>query len=396
MGELFSDLPEVYKKSVEKISSYPSEKERGQYVENSEKFVDFLRKSSRVVWIGTGRQEEMANFATRLVKANDKDTFCSSDTSIPYKYNPDDVVVALSSSGETERTIHYAESAYNPIGESTPVISITTNPDSTLAGISERTKGFVVKIPGKSKYDVKEYQERQFSGRHEPLTLGGTLGELYALEFILDSIGSAVSSTPVMDYHKNFWGKIKDYNPKPEQFNQLYRMLPEPIDYTDGDRKNKLPNKTITGGLELSGVIARAFSIRLAHCAAIGEERLVNYYKDAGSVAAREGDLALIFSGSGQEFWTRALKPIKKVGGNVFAITSFKNSPLGKMADGVIEVPGRKSFRDRGKLENPPKDPMGALYEIRAFLATEMFIHSLVEEERISIEAVESKHSQLT
>ncbi len=396
MKEHFSRIPEIYERSVKKISSYPSEEEEEKYVENARKFIDLLRKCERVVWVGTGRQEEMANFATRLVKANDKQTFCSSDSSIPYEYRSDDMVVALSSSGETDRTIHYAESAYKPIAKSTPVVSITTDPESTLAGIAEKTNGFVVKIPGKSKEDQTEYQERQFSGDHEPLTLGGTLGELYSLEFILDSIGSAVTAKPVMEFHNEFWSKVNDFKPDPEQFEKLYEMLPEPIDYSKREEDGVFPNKTVVGGLELSGVIARAFSIRLAHCAGENEERLVNYYKDAGSVAAREGDLTLVFSGSGQEFWKKTLTPIKKLGGKIFAVTSFPDSPLGEIADSYIEVPGRERIRDRDKLEDPPKNPEQSLFEIRALLAMESFIHSLVEEERISVKAVENKHSQLT
>lgn len=391
----FSEITEIYKQSVNRISSYPAEGEKDLYVRNCERFVDLLRNCERVIWVGTGRQEEMANFATRLIKANDKQTFCSSDSSIPYEYETDDLVVALSSSGETERTIHYAESAYRPISESTPVVSITTNPDSTLAKIAEKTNGLVVEIPGKSKSDRTEYRERQFTGAHEPLNLGGTLGELYALEFILDSIGSAVSATPVIDYHDRFWSKVRDYNPDPEQFKDLYKMLPPPIDYSK-KREEVIPNKTIIGGLGLSGVVARAFSIRLSHCAGVDEDRLVNFYKDAGNIVARKEDLAIIFSGSGQEFWAKILKPVKRSGAKTFAVTSFRDSSLGKMADGCIEVPGRRSHRDRGKLEHPPKAPDDALFEIRTLFAMEIFIHCLVEEEEISVKAVEDKHSQLT
>ncbi len=396
MSNTFEKIPEVYKKSVERISSYPSKEEEDEYVENARKFIDLLRKCDKVIWVGTGRQEEMANFATRLVKANDKETFCSSDSSIPYEYGSNDMVVALSSSGETERTIHYAESAYEPIAQSTPVVSITNNPNSTLGKIAKKTNGFTVKIPGKSKNDKIEYQERQFSGSHEPLTLGGTLGELYSLEFILDAIGSAVTAKPVMEFHNEFWSQVKNYKPDPKQFKKLYEMFPEPIDYSKKKRDGVFPNKTIIGGLELSGVIARALSIRLSHCAGENEERLVNYYKDAGNVAAREGDLTMVFSGSGQEFWKKTLEPIKEIGGKVFAVTSFTDSPLGEIADGILEIPGRKRSRDRSKLENPPKNPEQSLFEIRAFIAMEAFIHALVEKEKISLRAVENKHSQLT
>ncbi len=395
MTEHFQKIPEVYEESVDKISSHPDDSKAQGYIENSERFIEYLRNSDRVIWIGTGRQEEVADFATRLTKANDKNTFCSKDSSIPYKYRSNDLVVALSSSGETERTIHYAESSYRGIGKPTPVIAITTDPGSTLAQIARKTEGFVVKIPGKSKADKTEYRERQFLGDHEPLTLGGTLGELYTLEFLLDSIGSSVTNRPVMEYHSQFWKKVRKYRPNPEQFRKLYEMLPNPINYNEMEC-GKSPNKIVIGGLELSGVIARAFAIRLAHCAGENEERRVNYYRDAGSIASRKNDLSIIFSGSGQEFWARTLEPIKKIGGKTVGITSFPDSPLGNIADLCIEVSGRKRSRDESRLENPIKTPNRALFEVRASIAMETFIHSLVQEDKISIKAVENKHPYMT
>ncbi|MFP4005324.1 MAG: SIS domain-containing protein [Candidatus Hadarchaeia archaeon] len=396
MNDYFTDISEVYEEGVNKISSYPSKEEEKDYKRKSEKFIDMFREAERVIWVGTGRQEEVADFATRITKSNDKDTFCSKDSSIPYKYREDDLVVALSSSGETTRTIHYAESAYNAIKKSTPVIAITTDPNSTLAQIAEKTDGFVVEIPGRSKKDRTEYQERQFSGHHEPLTLGGTLGELYTLEFILDSIGGALSHQSVIDYHNKFWEEIKRYKPDPKKISRFYEMLPEPIAYNNSNGTRDSANKTIIGGMGLSGVVARAFAIRLAHCAREKEERRVNYYKDAGITSVRKNDLAFIISGSGQKFWAEALKPIKERGGNIVSATSFKDSPLGKISDLCIEIPGRKKIRDSSKVENPPKNPERAMFEIRFWLTMETFIHSLVEGEKISLKAVEEKHPQIT
>lgn len=394
MDECFSNLPELFRDSVETISSYPSRKKSGRYKDYSKRFIECMRESERIIWVGTGRQEEMADFATRLVKAADKTTYCSRDSSIPYEYKPNDLVVALSSSGETERTIHYAESAYRTDSASTPVVTITTDPSSTLAKIAEKTGGFVVEIPGKSKRDRAKYQRRQFLGEHEALTLGGTLGELYTLEFILDSVGSAVSQKPVLDYHKELWDRVINYDPDIEQFEKLYTLLPRPVNYSKTGKRP--PNKVVVGGLGLSGVVARTFAIRFTHCAKEDEERRVNFYKDAGCTAVRDGDLVLVFSGSGLKFWKKALAPIKEAGGKIVAITSFKDSPLGKIADICIEVPGRKKFQDRGKLENPPRTPDRALFEIRTLFVMETFIYILVRKQKIPLSAVESKHPEIT
>ncbi|KXA97471.1 hypothetical protein AKJ39_03280 [candidate division MSBL1 archaeon SCGC-AAA259J03] len=92
----------------------------------------------------------------------------------------------------------------------------------------------------------------------------------------------------------------------------------------------------------------------------------------------------------------KALAPIKEAGGKTVAITSFKDSPLGKIADICIEVPGREKFQDRGKLENPPRTPDRALFEIRTLFVMETFIYILVRKQKIPLSAVESKHPEIT
>ncbi|KXA95655.1 hypothetical protein AKJ65_01330 [candidate division MSBL1 archaeon SCGC-AAA259E19] len=180
-----------------------------------------------------------------------------------------------------------------------------------------------------------------------------------------------------------------------ERFPSAFEKSVQKINYGEVERSESF-NKTVVCGLGLSGVIGRAFAIRLAHCADAGEERRVSFYKDAGNIVSREGDLAIVFSGSGQKFWAQTLKPVKELEGRVVGITSFSNSPLSDIATLCLKVPGRKKPREKGKLENPPESPREVLFEIRTFLAMETFIHLLVREDKISVRAIENKHPHIT
>lgn len=389
----FSIIKKNYKKSVRQIRSFPEEGEEKQnYVENSEKFIKYINEANRVLIVGTGRQEEIADFVTRILKASDKNVRCSKDPSYPQEYKADDLIIALSSSGSTKRTLHFTKPAYKGIGPSTPVIGITTNPNSPLGEITEKTGGFTIKIPGKSKKDInKRYQKRQFLGQHDPLSLSGTSGELYTLEFMLDSIGSAVTKKPVMEYHKNLWKKVEDFEPNESKLRQMFELFPDMIDYSGGKAD---AGKIVIGGLGLSGVISRFFTIRLSHCAIGEKERRVYYYKDKGVTSMKEGDLTLLISGSGQDFWADAVKNIK---GNIASITGFPDTPLSKESDLNIEVPGREeTYKDPYKVENAPRDPSEALFELRTLFLNENFIYSLVKAEDIPIKDIESKHPDLT
>lgn len=389
----FSIITKNYKKSVRQIRSFPEEgKETEDYVKKSKKFIEYINDANRVLIVGTGRQEEIADFITRILKASDKNVRCSKDPSYPQEYESDDLIIALSSSGSTKRTIHFTEPAYKGIGSSTPVIGITTNPDSPLGEITEKTGGFTIKIPGKSKKDVnKRYQKRQFLGQHDPLSLSGTSGELYTLEFMLDSIGSAVTKKPVMKYHQELWEKVEDFEPDASKIERMFELLPDMIDYSKGKSN---AGKIVIGGLGLSGVISRFFTIRLSHCAKGEKERRVYFYKDKGVTSMKEGDLTLIISGSGQEFWSEA---VKNINGNIASITGFPDTSLSKESDLNIQVPGREeTYKDPYKVENAPRDPAEALFELRTLFLNENFIYSLVKASDIPIKDIESRHPDLT
>lgn len=372
---------------VERLESYPSEANREEYVENVEKFCDYLEKSDKAYFVGTGRQEEVTEFPTRILKANGKNVGHSKNTSYPQEYKSGELVVAYSSSGETSRTLHFSKPA---VHKSVPIIAITTDPDSSLGRIAEKTDGFVVEIPGKSKEDREmEYPESEFIGSGSPLDFSGTSGELYSLKFTLDAIGKYHRDglEDVLDYSERLWEEVKDFQPGVDQLSEAYEAIPKPGE-----------NKTVVSGLGLSGVVGRLFTIRLSHCASAEYDgRDTQFYKDSGMSAANPGDTYWTISGSGRKYWAENMRKVKDKGVNTVSVTSYPDSPLAEVSDTIIEIPGRKDEnREDGKIEHSPPDPMDSIFELRSILTHEELLYSMTEAEEIPIEDVNNQHPEIT
>ncbi len=125
-------------------------------------------------------------------------------------------------------------------------------------------------------------------------------------------------------------------------------------------------NKIFIYGAGRSGLVGKAFAMRLMHL-----DFNVYVVGETITPAFESGDLLIAISGSGETTSiVDAAKIAKKEGGKVVAVTSYANSTLGKIADVVVEIPGRTK-------DNVPTDyiarqmltkykwkaPMGTLFE---------------------------------
>ncbi len=96
-------------------------------------------------------------------------------------------------------------------------------------------------------------------------------------------------------------------------------------------------NKIFIYGAGRSGLVGKAFAMRLMHLG-------FNVYVVGETItpAFEQGDLLIAISGSGEtQSIVDAAKIAKDQGGKVAAITSYANSTLGRLADVVVEIPGR-------------------------------------------------------
>ena len=143
-------------------------------------FIDALLGAKRVFVVGVGRSGLIVRtFAMRLMHLG-IDVHVIGETITP-ALRDDDLLVALSGSGETSFAVSSAKIAK---GIGTKIVVITSYPRSTLGKLTNH----IVTLPGRTEIaSTKSYLNRQIVGEYESLAPMGTLFEVTALVF-LDSV----------------------------------------------------------------------------------------------------------------------------------------------------------------------------------------------------------------
>lgn len=137
--------------------------------------------------------------------------------------------------------------------------------------------------------------------------------------------------------------------------------------------------KILIVGAGRSGLAGRAFAMRLMH---LGFS--VYVFGDVITPAVGEGDLVITISGSGTtKLVVTAASAAKDIGAVILAITSHRDSPLAKLADHVITIPGRTKLATETDYtirqilgEHEPLAPLGTLFEI----TLNIFLDSVIAE----------------
>jgi len=128
----------------------------------------------------------------------------------------------------------------------------------------------------------------------------------------------------------------------------------------------KSGKKVMVVGVGRSGLVAKAFAMRLMHLG-------FNVYVLGETItpSVLPGDVIVAVSGSGTtQVVVSVAEAAKRLGATVIAITSFHDSPLAKVADLVVNVPGRtKLAREVDYFTRQvigiyePLAPLGTLFE---------------------------------
>lgn len=156
----------------------------------------------------------------------------------------------------------------------------------------------------------------------------------------------------VVEFIKRAIDVIKD-----EQVNAMIDKLIEAY-------KNKA--KILVMGAGRTGLIGKAFAMRLLHLgynvAVLGE-----------TIVPRigNGDVVIALSGSGRtKLVVTAAETARNIGAHVIAITSYPDSPLAKLADTLVIVPGRTKIAKEEDYFlrqimglHEPLAPLGTLFE---------------------------------
>ncbi len=151
-------------------------------------------------------------------------------------------------------------------------------------------------------------------------------------------------------------------------------------------------------GLGRSGLMARAFAMRLMHL-----EISVYVVGETITPAIMGDDCLLAISGSGETLSIiSAAKIAQKRKAKIIAVTSYVDSTLGKMADLVVHVGGRtkidseKNYLARqinGKHQS--LSPLGTLFEVTTLVFLDGIIAQLMEEMGKTEEDMKARHTVL-
>lgn len=160
-------------------------------------------------------------------------------------------------------------------------------------------------------------------------------------------------------------------------------------------RENK---KVLVIGAGRSGLIGKAFAMRLMH---LGYKAYV--LGDTIVPRIGKGDLVFAISGSGRtKLVVTAAEAAKAVGAEIVCITSFPDSPLGKLADHILEVPGRtkvakeEDYFARQILGiHEPLAPLGTLFEDTAMVVLDGIIVELMSRLNIDEKTLRERHANI-
>ena len=174
-------------------------------------------------------------------------------------------------------------------------------------------------------------------------------------------------------------------NEKEEMLNELIRA------------KNS-GNKIFVVGAGRSGLVAKAFAMRLLH---LGFSTYVVGETILPPIAAN--DVLIAVSGSGRTRTVVAVaEAAKSIGAKIIAITTYPDSPLGKIADIVVRIPGRTKLAAEEDYfvrqvigVHEPLAPLGTLFEITTLVFLDGLISELMHKLGISEEELKERHANV-
>lgn len=156
--------------------------------------------------------------------------------------------------------------------------------------------------------------------------------------------------------------------------------------------------KILVMGAGRSGLVGRAFAMRLLH---LGYNSYV--LGDTIVPSVSDKDVVIAISGSGKtKLIVTAAEAAKNVGATVVAITTYPDSPLGKLADLVVRVPGRTKH---SKLDDyfarqilgihEPLAPLGTLFEDTTLIFLDGVVYALMKRLRVSEDEMRNRHANI-
>ncbi|RGY96470.1 6-phospho-3-hexuloisomerase [Clostridium sp. AM58-1XD] len=179
-----------------------------------------------------------------------------------------------------------------------------------------------------------------------------------------------------------------------EDLGLIVKEIEEALNEYDGQNDTEIiksilsSGKIFVTGAGRSGYIMRCFAMRLIH---LGFSAYV--IGDTEMIAAKEGDLLMIGSGSGE---TKTLQvymdQARKLGMKTILFTCNEDSTIARSAKFVCTINAQAKFQNK-KLVSV--QPMGSLFEQLLLIVTDGIILKLAKQMKIDFEQLKNRHSNL-
>jgi len=145
-------------------------------------------------------------------------------------------------------------------------------------------------------------------------------------------------------------------------------------------------NRIFVYGAGRSGLVAKAFAIRLVH---LGFQTFV--IGETISAPVTKGDLVIIVSGSGETIPAVMTAEIAHdIGAKVVSITAKKRSEIAKYADVTLFISSSCNEEERKKYA-----PLGTLFEASVWILLDSIIADLMHSKNETEEDMRSRHATL-
>ncbi|PIU42834.1 MAG: 6-phospho-3-hexuloisomerase [Parcubacteria group bacterium CG_4_9_14_0_2_um_filter_35_11] len=157
-------------------------------------------------------------------------------------------------------------------------------------------------------------------------------------------------------------------------------------------------HRIFTVGEGRSGFVAKAFAMRLMH---VGFNAFV--IGETTTPGVEPGDIVIAISGSGTTQPVITVCQIiigEEVKAKLIAITSKKESTLARIADLVIDLPGRKGiisasdYIERILTRSFPQVPLGTVFETNAMTFCDSVVGELMNLTKTTEEKMQSQHAK--
>jgi len=145
-------------------------------------------------------------------------------------------------------------------------------------------------------------------------------------------------------------------------------------------------NRIFVYGAGRSGLVAKAFAIRLVH---LGFETFV--IGETITAPVQKGDLVIIISGSGETIPAIMTADIAHgIGAKVVSVTGKKNSDVAKYADITLYLSATCKDAERKQYA-----PLGTLFEASVWILMDGIVADLLESKHETEETMRKRHATL-